>query len=539
EASARTAPPPPPRRGRRRCARPRGRPWRCCCCCRSAAAAPRRLVQRTASRTAAATTSTSVSVCCRRPWSRTPPTATRGPTRGVRRTGGRGTCRSPIYRPAVPGDGLLLRARATHVRPAWLLLGRAVGRHLRRSLGRNLERRLARCHGGRILRAQPAHFFFHQQGAGSEDDEGDGSLAPVRAFHSRPLVRSGVQRFFRRHDIHLLEVLSHGRLKDAITPESIAQSSYHAWAAFLGGEDYEWVSWPGRCLRLGLLFLILIVISTYTANLAAFFTRPVYEIHGPTDLDTLKGAVACTIWSNDVAALEGFVSEVISPNHTWPHADRRQWCHDALKEGRAQAWFDDYAAHNSYQLKHCSALALVPAISLKPLVVGFAMSAANVSLVSSMSAALVHLEKQPAIRNLEQDLFGWGRVCPSDSELVSSTTPVSFQSLGGAFLISGALMLMSLVMAIATFALRSYQGAKYVAPDSATDGEMLRELLTKVAELERLYAGAEGTEPLPPSLQDDLSLSVMEVASVPVCPAPSSPQQSKERTPWTEGASER
>jgi len=345
--------------------------------------------------------------------------------------------------------------------------------------------------------------------------------------------------FFVAMTIHLLEVLSHGRLKDAITPESIAQSSYHAWAAFLGGEDYEWVSWPGRCLRLGLLFLILIVISTYTANLAAFFTRPVYEIHGPTDLDTLKGAVACTIWSNDVAALEGFVSEVISPNHTWPHADRRQWCHDALKEGRAQAWFDDYAAHNSYQLKHCSALALVPAISLKPLVVGFAMSAANVSLVSSMSAALVHLEKQPAIRNLEQDLFGWGRVCPSDSELVSSTTPVSFQSLGGAFLISGALMLMSLVMAIATFALRSYQGAKYVAPDSATDGEMLRELLTKVAELERLYAGAEGTEPLPPSLQDDLSLSVMEVASVPVCPAPSSPQQSKERTPWTEGASER
>jgi len=34
-------------------------------------------------------------------------------------------------------------------------------------------------------------------------------------------------------------------------------------------------------LRLGLLFFVLIMVSTYTANLAAFFTAPTFTIFGP------------------------------------------------------------------------------------------------------------------------------------------------------------------------------------------------------------------------------------------------------------------
>lgn len=62
---------------------------------------------------------------------------------------------------------------------------------------------------------------------------------------------------------------------------SLLHSHYHTFAAYLQGDDYEWVSGPERLLRLGLLFLVLISISTYTANLAAFFTAPNVVIHGP------------------------------------------------------------------------------------------------------------------------------------------------------------------------------------------------------------------------------------------------------------------
>ena len=33
--------------------------------------------------------------------------------------------------------------------------------------------------------------------------------------------------------------------------------------------------------------MALILVSTYTANLAAIFNRPAYTIHGPADLDEL------------------------------------------------------------------------------------------------------------------------------------------------------------------------------------------------------------------------------------------------------------
>jgi hypothetical protein len=47
------------------------------------------------------------------------------------------------------------------------------------------------------------------------------------------------------------------------------------------GDDYDWSLGPDRVLRLGLLFFVLIMVSTYTANLAAFFTAPNFTIFGP------------------------------------------------------------------------------------------------------------------------------------------------------------------------------------------------------------------------------------------------------------------
>ena len=45
--------------------------------------------------------------------------------------------------------------------------------------------------------------------------------------------------------------------------ESVLGALYHSIAALLGGEDYEWIGWPLRVLRLGALFLTLLFVATY------------------------------------------------------------------------------------------------------------------------------------------------------------------------------------------------------------------------------------------------------------------------------------
>jgi hypothetical protein len=62
---------------------------------------------------------------------------------------------------------------------------------------------------------------------------------------------------------------------------SLFHSHYHTFAAYLQGDDYEWVTGPERLLRLGLLFLVL----------SAFLSLP------PTcRVEALCGRVVSALW---------------------------------------------------------------------------------------------------------------------------------------------------------------------------------------------------------------------------------------------------
>ncbi|KAH8054869.1 hypothetical protein JL720_14392 [Aureococcus anophagefferens] len=75
--------------------------------------------------------------------------------------------------------------------------------------------------------------------------------------------------------------------------ESAATQLYHATALLLAGDDFEWLRGPGRAFRLGFLFFALVTSATYTANLAAFLTRPNVKVLGPQTMDDLATSVAC------------------------------------------------------------------------------------------------------------------------------------------------------------------------------------------------------------------------------------------------------
>ena len=47
------------------------------------------------------------------------------------------------------------------------------------------------------------------------------------------------------------DVNKSGRQSQSPTVRSVGMAFYHAWAALLGGEDYEWMTAPARILRSG------------------------------------------------------------------------------------------------------------------------------------------------------------------------------------------------------------------------------------------------------------------------------------------------
>ena len=94
-------------------------------------------------------------------------------------------------------------------------------------------------------------------------------------------------------------------------PRVWAEMLYHSSAELFGGGDLEWThGLAARLLRVGWLFFVLITISSYTANLAAFFTAEAFETLGPKDMTMLRGATAChPNHGNDEAMLARYASK--------------------------------------------------------------------------------------------------------------------------------------------------------------------------------------------------------------------------------------
>ena len=115
---------------------------------------------------------------------------------------------------------------------------------------------------------------------------------------------------------------------------------------FLGGEEREAVTWPERVLRVAFLFFVLLNTSTYTANLAAFFTKSGVTLHGPKDMQELSRARACGVWDEDTKYFGPYVGETVNSGVSYLGANVNfealskqgfEVCLDKLKENLATA----------------------------------------------------------------------------------------------------------------------------------------------------------------------------------------------------------
>lgn len=148
--------------------------------------------------------------------------------------------------------------------------------------------------------------------------------------------------------ITLLDVLSHfeverdfneepeqtiERLKGQSTVRRLVRIvggyAFYSWTLILGEDDVPWVTaLPGRVLRLSMLLFAFVSTSTYTANLAAFFTMQNVEVVGPQDMHALAQTIAYVPTGESAAMVHTHArARAHKRTHARKHASTRARAH--------------------------------------------------------------------------------------------------------------------------------------------------------------------------------------------------------------------
>jgi len=287
-------------------------------------------------------------------------------------------------------------------------------------------------------------------------------------------------------------------LSEYAKPRTLLKLLYHAIAVQLGGEDYEWLTSPGRLLRLGVLFFALVLSNTYVANLAAFLSRPSFTLGGPTSIHQMRQTIAC-LPDADGEARQAFLGNVYEGS--W------QECTDRLRAGAQRAAVDIIVANEISlttwgQQQCCSEPGCEKPDDLgwaKDVIFGYdrfgflvydspgaqlgATMGDKDGAALTLSAVISLFIRHPAYSSLFQEVGLDTRPCVVTS--VSETDPISFDQMAGLFIVLAVVCSGALVSAaLGHLLLRSKLSKKLMRPTtceevttSMTDGEMLKEIL--------------------------------------------------------------
>ena len=245
---------------------------------------------------------------------------------------------------------------------------------------------------------------------------------------------------------------------------------------------------PPQVLRVFLLILVMITVSSYTANLAAFLTKPNFQLHGPSSMQELKQSAAC--FTTGGRAPAAYVnSHIQAGGITDPFPDRQAICHQALRNGTSDVWLADYSALNYYLFKNFEGLAFVESIKFSPVYFAFAVRAPLRDFGHNLSMALIHYQKQPAFTNLLMDSFAIGRSLPESCSMrgADDMAPITVEGMKGLFLIVACGFGFALLLAVGQCLLSPPQSRRKRDPahdhpfeHTLTEGEMLRHIMRKV-----------------------------------------------------------
>lgn len=212
---------------------------------------------------------------------------------------------------------------------------------------------------------------------------------------------------------------------DTSKSQSFLGYFYHSWAALLGGDEYDLYHLPvfGRLYRLGLLFLVLLLDATYTANLAAYLTRPNFKVHGPSTMEELKTMVVCSRWPAFNGVDQPFINKpiVYPPPGTMP-SDALGWARAQLQEGKCDAIIEIDSNAQREALEHCDTMQIHSHLAFAPNSVYNIMRDDDVSLYRNVSSAIATVLRKPIYTDIVGRNFRFGTSCQEGNLLLGSSS---------------------------------------------------------------------------------------------------------------------
>jgi len=230
-------------------------------------------------------------------------------------------------------------------------------------------------------------------------------------------------------------------------------SLYHTTAAMLGGDEYDLYHRPqvGRIYRLGLLFLVLITSATYTANLAAYLTKPQFKVLGPQTMRELERSKACFVWSAFAdSARQYFLSDsqmVLPPDDiaASPVACSA-WARDRLQNGECDAIVDGQPTAVAQALDHCSTMSLNQDIRFDYASVYHTMRQNDTELATRMSTVTLTLLGSKRYQEILKSSLGIGTSCDRESSTDDEDVgdQITVWQMSGVFIVFGGVGILSI-----------------------------------------------------------------------------------------------
>lgn len=280
--------------------------------------------------------------------------------------------------------------------------------------------------------------------------------------------------------------------KSLFHPSSLARTGYHMWVALLGGDDYEYTTGPGRMLRIGLLFFVMMVTATYTANLAAFFVAPAVTLHGPSDMETLRGSKACYTYDSYAHLISPFVKELVyPPKGVTAIEDRKRFCYDLLMADEVDVFIEGQTILPKFALDKCDTTALINKIVFGEYYFSLFFPSSHprgMELYRNLTAGLLEVTGKTAQTDRMKRYFGKGKACKDDG--ASELDALTADAMGGALVISSALAAVALLLATIKRVHHKLKGevaAVHKSSDEVleTEGEMLKKILSDLGDLKQ------------------------------------------------------
>ena len=255
-------------------------------------------------------------------------------------------------------------------------------------------------------------------------------------------------------------------------------------SSLLGGMEYDGVrreGWVGRFLRVGLLFFVLIITATYTANLASILTAKKVILGGPRNMQQLKTSTVCNF---DRLPVRMSISDH-ARNVSIPQGFDSEW--EATKVGRAACLEQlmngdvDAVVANVLELKqmqrdfgYCERVQLIPLISFNPRYVVFLTTKANEALAQHLTEAIVAMQSNKLLISMMDE--NYGGFCTEEADLAD--TQVQLKHLSGLFVILACFAFVAVCMkgvqaALASRSRAAAGGGPVTERSDSQEGEML------------------------------------------------------------------